>query len=71
MGIFIVKFLLQYIGWYEDPSVGGLSKTVQDMISTDPNFGNYVHTILNFNIFLCITFIFKNWNFYKIYIWEI
>ncbi|GFQ75338.1 tetratricopeptide repeat protein 38 [Trichonephila clavata] len=30
--------LSQYVGWYEEPSLGGLSKTVQDMISIDPNF---------------------------------
>lgn len=30
--------LSQYVGWYEEPSLGGLSKTVQEMISIDPNF---------------------------------
>ncbi|GBL60739.1 hypothetical protein AVEN_15587-1, partial [Araneus ventricosus] len=28
----------QYVGWYEEPSLGGISKTVQEMISIDPNF---------------------------------
>lgn len=28
----------QYMGWYEDPSLGGLAKTVQDMLSADPSF---------------------------------
>ena len=35
----------QYVGWYDDDSLGGLEKTVEKMINTDPNFG-IVYNIL-------------------------
>ncbi|XP_054156914.1 tetratricopeptide repeat protein 38-like [Oppia nitens] len=28
----------QLIGWYDDPNLGGLSKTCDDMVKADPNF---------------------------------
>ncbi|XP_078331761.1 tetratricopeptide repeat protein 38-like isoform X2 [Crassostrea virginica] len=30
--------LTQYVGWYDDDSLGGLEKTVEKMVNTDPNF---------------------------------
>ncbi|KFM77842.1 Tetratricopeptide repeat protein 38, partial [Stegodyphus mimosarum] len=30
--------LSQYVGWYDEPSLGGLSKTVEEMTAADPNF---------------------------------
>ncbi|KXJ23457.1 tetratricopeptide repeat protein 38 [Exaiptasia diaphana] len=30
--------LTQYTGWYEEPSVGGLEKTMSDLIQADPEF---------------------------------
>ena len=35
----------QYVGWYDDDSLGGLEKTVEKMVNTDPNFG-IVYSIL-------------------------
>jgi hypothetical protein len=29
----------QYTAWYEEPSVGGLEKTLSDLIAADPDFG--------------------------------
>ena len=33
------------MGWYDDDSLGGLEKTVEKMVNTDPNFG-IVYSIL-------------------------
>ncbi|XP_062585103.1 tetratricopeptide repeat protein 38-like [Saccostrea cucullata] len=30
--------LTQYVGWYDDDSLGGLEKSVENMIAADPNF---------------------------------
>ncbi|XP_031563216.1 tetratricopeptide repeat protein 38-like isoform X2 [Actinia tenebrosa] len=30
--------LTQYTGWYEEPSVGGLEKSLTDLLAADPNF---------------------------------
>ena len=31
----------QYIGWYDDDSVGGIENSVAKMLEADPNFGEY------------------------------
>uniref|UniRef100_A0A8W8N173 Uncharacterized protein n=1 Tax=Magallana gigas TaxID=29159 RepID=A0A8W8N173_MAGGI len=36
--------LTQYVGWYDDDSLGGLEKSVEKMIGNDPNFGTYHNT---------------------------
>ena len=41
---YLFKYLVQYTGWYEEPSVGGLEKTLSDIIKADPDFGK-VHCI--------------------------
>lgn len=33
--------IFQYVGWYDDDSLGGLEKSVEKMIGNDPNFGTY------------------------------
>ncbi|KAK3724236.1 hypothetical protein QZH41_011720 [Actinostola sp. cb2023] len=35
---YLFKYLVQYTGWYEEPSVGGLEKTLSDIIKADPDF---------------------------------
>lgn len=34
--------LTQFIGFYDDPNLGGLSKTVEKMLQADPNFGKFL-----------------------------
>ena len=29
----------QYVGWYDDPSLGGMEKTISDMMTADPEIG--------------------------------
>ena len=31
---------MQYVAWYDEPSVGGLEKSCNAMIEADPKFGN-------------------------------
>lgn len=32
-------FDLQLIGWFDDPNMGGLPNTIDNMVSADPDFG--------------------------------
>ena len=32
---------MQYVGVYNDASVGGVRESIQNMMKADPNFGEY------------------------------
>jgi hypothetical protein len=37
-----ILYFLQYVGWYEDNSVGGIENSINKMVEADPNFGKYI-----------------------------
>ena len=37
-----ILYFLQYVGWYEDNSVGGIANNINKMVEADPNFGKYI-----------------------------
>lgn len=39
--------LTQFIGFYDDPNLGGLGKTVEKMLHEDPDFGKSLCYRLN------------------------
>ena len=32
---------LQYVGWYDESSVGGIENSIDKMMAADPNFGKW------------------------------
>ena len=34
--------LFQYIGWYDEDSLGGLEETMSKLIQADPSFGTHL-----------------------------
>ena len=57
--------LFQYIGWYDEDSLGGLEETMSKLIQADPSFGTHLdHILSSFTLLLYLPFIFLEFFFF-------